>query len=149
MVMTSTVINACNVVIRLENESGQYVDISGSSNEIIMDFDNDLGEYKAFGNRWKGRLECGSDATFKLKILYSTANNEAMDNWKSWYFGTRGHRHIQVNLPDEAAGSDRYEADVFCETANGIGGSAENAGPIMVTISLKPHLGVAHNTIGS
>lgn len=149
MPQTSTAINACDARIRLENENGQNVDISGSSNEITIDFDNDLGDYKSFGSRWRGRLECGSDATFKLKVIYSTAQNEALDIFKSWYFGTRGHRRIQVNLPNEETGSDRYEADVFLESANGLGGAADAAGPIMLDLTMRPHNGVAHNTIGS
>src|SRR5574342_898822 len=69
MHQSSTVFNFCNASIRLQDENGLDVDVSGSSNEVTIDFDNDLGDYKAFGERWKGRLECGSDASIKLKIL--------------------------------------------------------------------------------
>lgn len=146
---TSTAINACNAIIRLEDHLGALTDISGSSNEITIDFDNDLGDYKSFGSRWRGRLECGSDATFKLKIIYTTGAGEALALWKKWYFTTRGHRRIQVNLPDETPGGDRYEADVFMANANGLGGPADRAEPMMLTLELRPHNGVAHNTIGS
>lgn len=149
MQTTSTVVNACDAVIELEDDGGIMREISGSSNEVLIDFDNDLGDYKAFGNRWKGRLECGSDAVFKLKFLYSTAANEALDIWKSWFFGTRGHRRIKVYIPAKITGADIYEADVFLGKTTGIGGNAGTAGPIMPSIECKPHLGVAHNTYGS
>lgn len=150
MPQTSTAINACDAVIRLEDENGVLVDISGSSNEVTIDFDNEVGDYKSFGSRWKGRIVCGSDASFKLKIIYSTAANEAMDIWKSWFFGEHDdRRRIQVNFPDENTGSDRYEAMVVLESANGLGAPADQASPIMLDLTLLPHNGVAHNTIGS
>src|SRR5574342_12650 len=149
MHQSSTVFNFCNASIRLQDENGLDVDVSGSSNEVTIDFDNDLGDYKAFGERWKGRLECGSDASIKLKILTSTAANEAYYIWKRWYFGTRGGRRLKIYVPDANTGSDIYQATVKLASANGLGGPADEAKPGMITLDLKPHLGVTHNTVGS
>lgn len=146
---TSTAFNFCNATVRLQDENGLDVDVSGSSNEVNIDFDNDLGDFKPFGERWKGRLECGSDASIKLKILTTTGANEAYYIWKRWFFGNRGPRRIKIYFPDANTGSDIYQADVKLASANGLGGAADEAKPGMITLDLKPHFGVAHNTVGS
>lgn len=149
MAETTTSINGCNAVIRLEDNLGNLVDISGSSNEFNLDLANKLGEFHVFGGRWTKRKECKSDATLKLKIVYTTAANEGLDLLINWFFVTRGDRTVRLFPYGEATGADRWDGDYLIESANGIGAPAERAEPIMIDLTLKPIAGVAHNNVGS
>jgi len=51
MALTTTAINACDVAIWLDDDSAAPQDISGSSNEIDLNFDNKIGEVFAFGSQ--------------------------------------------------------------------------------------------------
>ena len=134
---TTSAINACNAVIKLQNVQGSMIDISGSANDASMDLTNDLGKLHTFGTRFPVRLECKSDASISLKAVYSTPDNEALGILKDWYFVTRGKKVITIDVPDSDAGSDRYTFDVFLEKLN-IPLKADDANPILVSADLKP-----------
>lgn len=142
MAMTTTAVNGCDAIIMLDNAAGTPVDISGSSNSVEIQFDNDMGEYKTFGSKWKARLECGKDASFKLKIVYTTAAAEAMRNLLNWYFITFGGKTLTVDIPSSGAGGDRYSAEVKLETFS-IPAPSDEPKPILVEMTLLPDGAVA------
>lgn len=137
MAQTTTAFNACDAVIELDNLAGTLTDISGSTNSVTLEFTNDLGEYKTFGNRWRGRLECGSDATFTVNIVSSTAAGEAWDILQSWYWGARGARSFRVSIPDDAVGSWEYDAEVLIETYSQELPS-DDGNPVITSVTLRP-----------
>lgn len=145
MPTTSTAINACGASILIENEFGELIDISGSANEVNLDFDNDLGEFKVFGDRAKYRLECGLDTSLDFTALYTTGQREAMDLIKSWR-QNRGARRIQVNVPRNVSGADRYEGRFFYEKIN-IPLKADEAKPVMSKVSAKPNGEVTYTKV--
>lgn len=138
MVATSTAINACDAVIHLANHLGVTFDISGSANELTLDLNNEIGDYKIFGSRARLRLVCGKDASLSLKIWYTRGGNEALDLLKRWYF-TYGKqaRFLKFYLPDESVGSDAYDGYYVLESMS-IPVSSEEAGPIAVDVNLLP-----------
>lgn len=149
MPKTDTAFNFCDAVIRLEDENGLDVNISGSSNECTFDISNEIGKFAVFGYRWYGKLECKSDAKITIKILTTTADSEAYAILKAWLMGDRGLRRVKFFSPNEETGSDIWQASCLLENANGLGGAANTAEPGMITLDLQPHYGVAHNTVGS
>ena len=137
MPTTSTAINACGVTILIENEFGEMIDCSGSANEANLDFDNDLGEYKVFGDRAKYRLECGLDTSLDFTAIYTTALREAADLLKTWRV-QRGQRRIRICVPRNVSGADAYEGRYFYEKIN-LPLKSDEAKPIMSKVSAKPN----------
>lgn len=137
MAQTTTSINACDVVVKLDNNSNSLVDISGSSNDVSIDMSNDVGKTSTFGSRWKISKNCKSEASISLKAVYSTADQEAVDLLKDWYFNSPGtSRTIQINVPDGEIGSDQYYGEMTLESLN-IPLTSDDAAPIMVSASLS------------
>lgn len=139
MPATTTAVNACDVDVRLDNTSGILTDISGSSNEISLDFKVNIGEFKVFGSQWFQRLACGKDASIELKVIYTQAADEGFDIIRDWFFSSSINvpRTLQVTIPNGNNGADRYTVEVLLESFN-VPAKADEAGPIMVAISLKP-----------
>ena len=148
MAATTTSVNACNAVIRLDNGSDVLTDISGSSNELNMEFSKPIAEFKVFGLDWHKRMQCGKDASFSLKVVYTTATDEGFDLLKDWYFTGDGTKTLQVNLPSDNTGNDRYSGEFLLESLSW-GLVASEAGPIMVSAELKPDGEVTYAVISS
>lgn len=146
MAQSTTVVNACDASVWLDDALGTPTNISGSSNVVNMDFDQELGEFRTFQSKWKGRLECGKDAAFEIILLYSTTANEAYDILKTWFFAASpGDRSLSVYLPDKNVGSDHYSAEVKLDDFN-VPSNHEDPGPITVTMHLLPNGEVSHDT---
>lgn len=137
MPLTTTAFTACDSVVRLDNSSNSLIDISGSSNSVEFDFSNDIGEFKTFGSKWKGRLQCGKDAKIKVKIVMTKDIAEAARNVLDWFFTTGGLKTFQVDCPDSSAGSDRYQCETVLDSFN-IPMPADDAKPVMAEINLLP-----------
>jgi len=138
MTQTTTYINACDASIWLDNSSGTLTDISGSSNNISMEFTQIIGELSTFQQKWPVRLSCRKDCTFTLGAVYSTAADEAIDILNDWFWATTpGLRTLTVYLPDKNVGSDKYAGEVVLETLT-IPVVADDASPIPVTAVLRP-----------
>lgn len=149
MAQTTTAVSACDVSLWLGDDSGTAVDISGSSNEIDMSFEQNIGEFVTFGSRWPVRQECGKDASFSIQVVYSTAADEAFDLIKNWYFSnTPGRRLLEVYIPDKNVGSDYYNGDVRIASFNWTASRGE-ASPIMVSLELLPDGEFSHSTSGT
>ena len=134
---SSTAQNACNVQVQLADENGILQDISGSSNEASLEFDNKLGATKVFGTEYPIRLQCGKDAAISLKSVWSTALNEARDILDEIQFGTGGKRMMRITVPNSNVGSIMYYGYVQLEKYV-IPVKADQAEPIIVSADFKP-----------
>jgi hypothetical protein len=148
MTLTTTSLNACDAVIKLDNTAGNLADISGSSNEVTMDLTNDLGKVTAFGGRFPLRKECKSDATINLKAVYSGDDAEALLILMKWYFTDRGSRTITISIPDDSPGADLYTFEVFLESLN-VPAKSDDPNPILVSAVMKPTGTYTWTTVGS
>lgn len=148
MAQTTTAINACDAVVQLTDSNGLWFDISGSSNEVTIDITNDVGEVVVFGGQWKISLSCKSAATFALNAVYTTASNEAKDLLIDWQFTNTGTRILQVNIPDNSIGSDRYQSTVILESL-GIPATSGEAAPIIIAASMRNNGEVTFATVAT
>lgn len=146
MPTTSTAITACDAVLRLDDSTGTLVEISGSTNKIDMNFDNKIGEFRTFGEDWMTRIQCGKDASFTIQGIATTTVDEIRDLIEDWFFAGYGARTLQVNLPSEAAGSNRYVAEVVLKTFS-FSAESDSADPIMYSIELAPSGQVTRTTL--
>ncbi len=139
MAQTTTGINACDAVIKLDNDSGVLVDISGVSNNVQMNRVNRVSDgTRTLGTDYPFRLVCGKDANITLRIVYSTEEAEAMQLLNDWYENhNTDARTLQIDVPDGNPGSDRYSFEVLLSELP-IPIDAEEAGPIMVEVTLLP-----------
>ena len=142
MAQTTTAVNGCDAVVQLDGTTGLLVDISGSSNSVDIDFDNDIGDFKTFGTKWKGRLACGKDATIKLKIVYTTTTAEAMRILLDWFFVTNGRKTVQIDIPSSGAGGDRYSGEVVLSKFS-VPAPSDEPKPILVEMELLPDGAIA------
>ena len=146
MAETTTAVSACNASIWLDDDAGDLTDISGSSNEVEMSFEQNVGDFVVFGGKWPVRQECGKDATFSVNVVYSTAADEAFDIIKTWFFATNpGARTFAVYIPDKNVGSDYYHGEVRISSFSWTTSRGE-AGPIMVSLDLLPDGEFQHDT---
>ena len=147
MPATTTAVNACDAVIRLQNPGGP-ANISGSSNEVNIDLLNALGMVYVFGNKYPIRRECKKDAAVNMKIIYTQEDQEALTILRDWYYVTGGSKVFQVDVPDDAVGGDRYEFELYLEKAS-IPLKTDDAAPILVSLDMKPTGEFTCTVIGS
>jgi hypothetical protein len=136
MPQSTSAINACDVVVRLADDTDVIRDISGSSNDVSIEMSNQIGSANTFSGSWAINKSCKKSAKISLKALYTTDEGEAMDMLKNWYFVTGGSRTLQINVPDNEIGSDRYSGLMILESMS-IGLVADDAAPIPVSASLQ------------
>lgn len=135
---TTTAVNACNVSIKLDDHTGVLKDISGSSNKIEPEYTQETGEYRVFQQGWFKRLQCGRDAAFTLSAVYSTLKIEALSILADWFFHYPGtHRTMEIYIPDDSIGSDKYSGEVMLASFSTPADTAE-PGPIPVEATLLP-----------
>jgi hypothetical protein len=128
------VINACGAKIELDDALGVLKNISGTGNEANIDLDQELGEYKVFGNAWKFRIACARDGSFELSLFYSTGADGGLKVVRDWYFQAPGTaRTLRITV-----GNDYYEAEVKLEKLT-IPLKSDDAKPVTVKATLKAH----------
>ena len=139
MTQTATAVNACDVAIRLDDDSGTPVWISGSSNAVEMEFAQELQAYwTMYRGRMPVRQSCREDATVQMQAIYSTTDSEAVDLLTDWYFNHPGTaRTLSIYIPDYTIGSDVYSGEVLLESLT-VPASAEEAMPIPVQATMMP-----------
>ena len=139
MTQTTTSVNACDVAVRLDNESGTPVWISGSSNTVEMEFGQEIQAYwTMYNGRMPRRNSTREDAAIGLTALYSTATDEALDLLTDWYFSyPNTARTMTIYIPDYTIGSDTYSGEVMLERIN-IPAESEESAPIIVQAVLLP-----------
>jgi len=150
MAQTSTERTACDVMLWLDDDSGTPTDISGSAASVDMSFTNNVGDFRTFGGRWTKRTVCGSDASFTLNVVYTTATGESYDVIRDWWTGLQyaDDRSLRIQVPDNEANSEQWDMEVVLESWDMTLDSSEG-GPIMVTANVLPNGAVVHGTIGS
>ena len=149
MARTTTAVNGCDVSVWLDDATNTLRDISGSSNNVELNFDHDVEAYVTFQSKWPGRLECGKDATWTLHVIYSETANEGFDILKNWFFASSpGKRTCRVYTPDKNVGSDRYSGEFRIDSLNWSSDRA-TAGPTMVTAVLLPDGEVTHSDVAT
>lgn len=150
MAATNTAVNACDAVIKVDDENGVLKDISGSTNEVNLSLEKKTGEVKVFGTDWPIRMTCGRDGQLELTIVYSTGLEEGKDILNEWFFGPLNNaRTVQVILPEAGAGSDIYYGEYVLTNYEPFGAKADEATPIMVKATLKPHRQLDYAKSGS
>lgn len=137
MTTTSTAFTACDSVLKLDNDVGTLTDISGSSSNVDVNFDNKIGEFRVFGDEYVQRMQCGKDSSITIKGIATTAANEIRDLIEDWYFSGTGKRTFQLNMPSEAVGSTRYQVECLLKSFS-FSADSSAAEPIMYSIELAP-----------
>ena len=134
MAQTTTAISACDASIWLDDEAGALTDISGSSSVLNFEFVQDTAIVPTFQSDWKIRTACGRDATVTLTAVYTTANSEAVDLIKDWFFNYRGtKRTLTFYLPDKNVGSDKYSGEFLM---TGFSSTISGGTPDPVTVEM-------------
>ncbi len=137
MPQTTTAVNACDVVLQIDNSSGTLTDISGSSNQCTMDFSRNVAEVFTFSGDWSIKRSCKSGVTISVQVVYSTTADEGRDLLEDWIFDSpTTSRTVRVDVPDSSVGGVRYEGEFTIESYN-LPLSAEDAGVIVCSASLS------------
>jgi len=129
--------NACDIQAWMEDIGGNMVNVSGTSNSADLDFNQEIGEFKPFGSRWKLRLECGKDASGSLRVVYSDGVDEASKLVKDWYFNGGGSRKFLFYVPDNSPGSEVFEFKAVLDSMP-ITLDGTDANPISIDVSFMP-----------
>lgn len=138
MAQTTDAINACDVIVQLDNISGVLTDFSGTSNNVEISFDREIGEFRSFASKWKGRIPCGKDASIKLRIIASKNANELSRNFLDWWENQPSVRKtLRVDMPDSSSGSDRFTGEVVLKSLP-IVMADDDPNPIMIDAELLP-----------
>ena len=139
MAQTTTAVNACNAVIKIDNAAGTATDISGEANQVVIRFRNRYNQWKHYDSDHQTRLLIGQEIQLSLTVLYSTTSDEGLDILRDWCTGTltgTDARTVTVYVPDDSEGSDYYEAEMVpINWSKGLG--AEAAEPINVTVTFR------------
>lgn len=137
MPASTTIVNACGVVIKLADAVAAMQDITGQANEAKLSTERKLGDFKVFGDVNTYRLECGKDGKLELKIFYSKAANEALDLLEDWD-DVGGLRVVTIDVPDSTPASlgRRYSASWRLESLD-LPLKADDPKPIVVSATLQ------------
>ena len=129
MPQTTTALTACDVDVELDDDAGAVKNVSGSSNQVAMNFTKQVGMKRTFQTDWPIRQECGRDAAYTLTATYTSAADEAFDILKDWYFDTTTlrKRTLSVYMPKKNVGADVYRGEFRLASLNFTlsGGSAD------------------------
>lgn len=149
MTESTTIANACDVAIWLDNAAGTLKDISGESNKISLKMTKNTGAKRVFGSRGPRRMSCGDDWQLDLTVLYSTAADEALDILRDWAIsGEDAERTCKFYVPSKNVGSDMYSAEWILDSFN-LDLDAEEGGPITLTATLLIDGNISHSTIAT
>ena len=146
---STTIINACDISLWLDNAAGTLKDISGTSNKCKLSMSKNVGAKRVFGSRGPRRMSCGDDWKMDLTILYSTAADEALDILRDWAIsGEDDARSAVLYAPDKNVGSDKYSAEWILDSFD-INLDAEDGGPVEVTASLLIDGNISHTSVAT
>ncbi len=139
MAATTSGINACDVVVRIDPDVGFLQDISGESNSVDINLETKVSDgVRVFGDPFPIRKACGKDASIKIRVVYSEDGAEAMHLFEGWYQDHYADtRTVQIDVPDSDVGSDRYTFECFLVRLP-IPLKTDDPGIVMVEIDLLP-----------
>ena len=139
MAQTTTAVDACNAVIKVDSSTGVATDVSGSANAVRLRFTNRYNQWKHYDSDHPTVLLIGQELTADITVLYSTADDEGLDILRDWctgaLTGTDG-RTVTVYIPDDDEDSDYYQAEMV-PTSWTAGLKASDSGPIEVKASFR------------
>lgn len=149
MAQTTNAVNACNVVLTVDDSTGTPVDISGSSNQASMDFNLQVAETFTFDGDWAIKKSCKKSVALTIQVLYSLSDVEGSNIMEDWFHNSSGtSRTIQIEVPDGAGGSFVYSGEFILESY-GLPVSADDAGVILMSFSLSNDGAVTRAAIAS
>jgi len=136
---STTLITACEAHIRLDNDAGIPIDISGSSNAVEIGLAQDIS---AFYTMYRGRMplrnSAREDGSVRMQAVYSVTANESIDLLTDWYFNhPNTRRTLSVYLPDYTISSDVYSGEVLLESLS-IPAVADDPNAIPVQATFLP-----------
>lgn len=149
MAQTTNGVNACDVVLQVDNASGTLTNVSGSTNQASLDLSAASAETNTFEGDWAIKKSCKKAATLSIQALYSVIETEGLNILMDWYFNSLGtSRTVQIDIPSAAVGGDRYSGEWTLESLS-LPLSADDAGVILVSASLSNDGEVVRSTIAS
>jgi hypothetical protein len=149
MAQTTTAVNACDVVIKIDNSAGTLTDISGSSNQCSLDISRNVAEAYTFNGDWAIKKSCKGAVTVAVQVLYTTTADEGRDLLEDWVFDSpTTTKTVQIDVPDSSVGSTRYAGEFVIESYS-VPLSASEAGVIVCSANLSNSGAVTRTTIAS
>lgn len=149
MAQTTNAVNACNVVLMVDDSTGVLVDISGSSNQASMDFSLQVAETFTFDGDWAIKKSCKKSVALTIQTLYTLNDAEGSNIMEDWFHNSSGiSRTVQIDVPDGNGGSFRYSGEFILESY-GLPVSADDAGVILMSFSLSNDGAVSRAAIAS
>lgn len=149
MTASTTIVNACDISLWLDDADGDLHDISGETNKCKLSMKKNTGAKRVFGSRGPRRMSCGDDWQIDLTILYSTAADEALDILRDWAIsGVDTARTASLYVPDKNVGSDYYTGEWILDSFD-INLDAEDAGPVEVTATLMIDGDISHSNVAT
>jgi len=136
MAQTTNSVNACNVVLQIDDNLGSLTDISGSSNQASMDFSKQVAETFTFDGDWAIKKDCKRSVSMSIQALYTLNDGEASNILEDWFHNGSGSRTVQVDVPDGTGGSFRYSGEFILESYS-LPLSADDAGVILLGFTLS------------
>lgn len=149
MAQTTNAINACNVVLTVDDSTGTPVDISGSSNQASMDFSLQVAETFTFDGDWAIKKSCKKSVALTIQTLYSLSDAEGSNIMEDWFHNSSGtSRTVTIDVPDGTGGSFSYSGEFILESY-GLPVSADDAGVILMSFSLSNDGAVTRAAVAS
>lgn len=149
MAQTTTAVNACNVVLSIDNASGVPVDVSGSSNQAGINMTVTTAETNTFDGQWAIKKACKTAASLSVTATYSVTETEGYNILADWIFNSpTTSRSVTIDIPDSTVGSDRYTGEFVLESLD-VPLSADDAGVILAAAALSNDGAFVRSTISS
>lgn len=145
MPVTTSQQNGNNMTLLMEDEQGNMIDISGSTNKYDMGKENKLGEFYVFGQKNIRRVQGKQDSTVAFSAVFTTAYGEAKNLIKRWD-QQGGRRRFIGYLPTLQAGADKFSGYCFAKSIK-INAEAEDPKPSMIEMELAPDGGLDWDTL--
>lgn len=148
MPITSSQANGNNMTLYMEDESGNLIDISGSTNRYDMGREYKIGEFYVFGQKDIRRIQGKRDSTVAFSAVFTTAYGEAKNMLKRWDQQGGGRRRFVGYLPTQQPGADKFSGYFLPKTLK-INAEAEDPKPSMVDMELVPDGAMEWDTLPS
>lgn len=119
-----TAISIDEAIIQLDNASDTLQDVSSGVTSGTLDITVNGSQYHTLGSRWANANEGGIMGTVTLNYVNDTSATSLAGYIREWMLGASskgGARSMQIQVPDDQAGSIQYDFEVK------LGGSAKLA----------------------
>lgn len=105
MTSSTTMLYGTDCVIEAELGT-DVVDLSGSSNSVVINLEMIIGEASVFNDKWPQRVMTAKNATIDLSAWYSSVEDEAADYFIDWFNeDTPEPREFSIYIPRKEAGA--------------------------------------------